>query len=158
MPFENFNDRHFSPDEANAVQTALNALEDALKDHLANLSPDERQQYGSINEQNKLIVNKVMDFYAAQPSLASPDVDWSEYQADYNSRQVIEQTITRLQSLILGLGNAKILHDYDNYQMALRDYQYTKYKVSTSTPGFEAKYNEIKQFFRGGGTIEPSEP
>jgi hypothetical protein len=55
-----------------------------------------------------------------------------------------------LQSLIDGLGNAKILHDYDNYQASLTDYEYSKYKASTDATGFQTKVAELAQFFTGG--------
>ncbi|MBF4473791.1 hypothetical protein IRZ80_20605, partial [Flavobacterium sp. HJJ] len=51
-----------------------------------------------------------------------------------------------------GLSNNKILHDFDNYQAALTDYDYSKYKASTKAPGFENKINEIAQFFNRTGT------
>ncbi|GKT31357.1 hypothetical protein ADUPG1_001993, partial [Aduncisulcus paluster] len=66
---------------------------------------------------------------------------------DFNSRIVLEGIISRLENLLTGLSNAKILHDYDNYQAALDDYSYTNYKVGTSAPGYESKQNELKQFF-----------
>ena len=55
--------------------------------------------------------------------------------------------IARLESLTTRLKNAKILHDYDNYQAALDDYAYTNFMAGTSTPGYETKMNEMKQFF-----------
>jgi hypothetical protein len=55
-----------------------------------------------------------------------------------------------LQSLLDGLGNAKILHDFDNYQASLTDYDYAKYKASSSAVGFQTKVSEIAQFFTGG--------
>jgi len=70
MPFENFNNRHFSPAEKTALSDALSTLEGALSDKLASLTPDERKQYGSINEQNKRIVNKVKDYHDNQPDLS----------------------------------------------------------------------------------------
>ena len=59
MAFTNFDSRHFSVIEKAAVDAALASLELAVSSKLANLSPAERQQYGSVNEQNKLIINKV---------------------------------------------------------------------------------------------------
>jgi hypothetical protein len=49
--------------------------------------------------------------------------------------------------LIVRLNNAKILHDYDNYQAALADYAYANFMAGTATPGYEIKVNEMKQFF-----------
>ena len=152
MPFLNFDSRHFSSEEKTAIQQALAALETALQPKLANLNAQERQQYGSVNEQNKLIINKVKDFRDSQPALSSPDVDWTEFMSDYDTRAFIQATMQRLQSLIDGLNNAKILHDWDNYQASLTDYDYAKYKASTQAVGYQTKVSELAQFFTGGNT------
>ena len=152
MPFENLNNAHYAAAEKTAVGTSLTALETALKAKIKNLSAEERQKYGSVNEQNKLIINKVKDYRASQPGLSSPDVDWVEFQSDFDSRDFLQATIGRLQTLIDGLTNNKILHDYDNYQAALTDYDFSKYKASTKAAGYEGKVNAIAQFFTGGST------
>ena len=149
MSFNNLDNRHFSATEKTAINTVLANLELAFADKLANLSAAERQQYGSVNEQNKLIINKAKSFHDAQPTLSSPDIDWAEFNNDFDSREYLQSAIQRLQSLIDGLGNAKILHDYDNYQASLTDYDFTKYKASTNAVGFQTKVAELSQFFSG---------
>ena len=150
MAFTNFDSRHFSVIEKAAVDAALTSLELAVSSKLANLSPAERQQYGSVNEQNKLIINKVKGFNDTQPALSSPDVDWAEFNNDFDTREYLQSAVLRLQSLIDGLGNAKILHDFDNYQASLTDYDFSKYKASTNAIGFQTKVSEIGQFFNSG--------
>ena len=150
MSFTNFDSRHFSVTEKTAVNAALVSLELAFSQKVANLSATERQQYGSVNEQNKLIINKVKNFNDTQPTLSSPDIDWAEFNSDFDTREFLQTAILRLQSLIDGLGNAKILHDYDNYQASLTDYDFAKYKTSTSAAGFQTKVTEIAQFFNSG--------
>lgn len=157
MPFENLNSNHYLAAEKTAVNTNLAALEASLMPKVRNLSADERKKYGSINEANKLIVNKAKDYRASQPALSSPDVDWVEFQSDFDSRDFLQATILRLQNMIDGLSNNKILHDFDNYQAALTDYDYSKYKASTKVAGFENKVNEMGQFFNRTGTTAPTE-
>ena len=147
MSITNLNNTHLTAAQVTDAQNALTQLETALQVINVNLSAEDRQKYGSINEQNKLFVNKVYDFNESQPTLSSPDVDWEEFNRDFTSRTNLEAIITRLDSLSTKLKNAKILHDYDNYQAALTDYAYTNYKAGTASPGFETKMNETKQFF-----------
>lgn len=147
MAITNLNNTHLTVAQLTDAQDALTQLETALQVINVNLSAEDRQKYGSINEQNKLFVNKIYDFNESQPTLSSPDVDWEEFNRDFISRTNLEAIITRLDSLSTKLKNAKILHDYDNYQAALTDYAYTNYKAGTSSPGFETKVNETKQFF-----------
>ena len=157
MPFTNFDSRHFSDIEKAAVTTALASLELAFATKLANLTASERQQYGSVNEQNKLIINKVKSYQETQPALSSPDVDWTEFNSDFDTREFLQNSMQRLQSLLDGLSNAKILHDYDNYQASLTDYDFAKYKASTSAVGHQTKVSELAQFFTGGARTASSD-
>ena len=57
---------------------------------------------------------------------------------------------------LIGLNNNKILHDFDNYQAALTDYDFSKYKFNTKVAGYETKVNELSQFFNRTGTTTPT--
>ena len=142
MPLTNLNSAHLTEAEVTAAQNALTELENALAIITVQLTPEDRQKYGSINEQNKLLVNKVKDFRQSNPNLSVSDVDWDEFDKDFASRNVFESLINRLNALAIKLQGAKILHDYDNYQEALIDYAYTNYMAGTSTPGYETKRPE----------------
>lgn len=147
MALTNLNNTHLTDAQLTAAQTALSSLETALAVITVTLSAEDRQKYGSINEQNKLLVNKVADYRKNQSALSASEIDWEEFDRDLTSRQNYESFIARLESLITRLKSAKTLHDYDNYQAALTDYAYTAYKAGTASPGFEVKQNELKQFF-----------
>ena len=147
MPLTNLNSAHLTEAQVTAAQNALTELENALAIITVQLTPEDRQKYGSINEQNKLLVNKVKDFRQSNPNLSVSDVDWDEFDKDFASRNVFESLINRLNALVIKLQGAKILHDYDNYQAALDDYAYTTYRAATGADGYENKYNELKQFF-----------
>lgn len=147
MALTNLNNNHLSATNVTAAKNALTQLETALASINATLTADDRQKYGSINEQNKLFVNKVYDYNQNQPALSTTQVTWAEFNNDYTSRLNMENFIARLESLITKLKNAKILHDYDNFQAALVDYAYTNFMAGTGAPGYETKQNELKQFF-----------
>lgn len=147
MPLINLRSVHLTPAEIATIKQAMTDLETTLQNVNVALTPEDRSRYGSINEQNKLLVNKVKDFYTDSPELSVTDVDWEEFHRDYSSRGHYESLIARLESLALNLRNAKILHDYDNYQTALSDYAYTSYRAGSGTPGYETKMTELKQFF-----------
>ena len=157
MPLENLNGLHYTAAEKTTVGTSLTAIETALTAKFRNLSPEERSKFGSVQEQNKLIINRVKDFRNSQPALSSPDIDWTEFQNDVDSRDFIQATIARLESLAQSLNNNKIMHDFDCYQAALTDYDFTKYKTGTKVAGFETKANELSQFFNRTGTTNKTE-
>ncbi len=147
MALTNMNSRHLSAAEKTAIVNNLTSLETALATSLMNLTAKERQKFGSVNEQNKLVINKVKDYRDNQPTLSSPYIDWTEFEKDYQSREFIQNITQRLQVLIEGLQSAKTLHDWDNYQAALTDYGYTQYKRGSGATGYDTKINEIRQFF-----------
>ena len=147
MSLKHLNNVHLDGQQKNALEQALTQLEQALQPLNVTLSPEERHRYGSVNEQNKLFINKVYDFMKSQRDLASQDVDWMEFEKDFESRKLYENCLNRLDAIILKLKNAKILHDYDNHQDALNDYAYTGYKAGVNIDGYEDKHRELKQFF-----------
>src|SRR6218665_1751819 len=136
MPIDNLGRLHLTAAQKTTISTSLAAIEAVLLTVTQNLSNDERQRYGSVNETNKLLVNKSRDFYQTQPGLSSPDVDWIEYELDFQDRSFSDTTEQRMLSALRMLTDFKIVHDFDNYQAALTDYDYSKYKASTKTPGF----------------------
>ena len=118
MPLDNLGNLALSAETIAATVLLINQLDATLGSDMVNLSPEERQKYGSINEQNKLFVNKVKEYNDNQPKLSSPDVDWDKFKDDYQTREAIESIILRLKEMITGLENTKIMHDYDNYHDA----------------------------------------
>lgn len=161
MPFQDMNNQHVPATDQQQFNTLLTQVEALLQTYLRNLSEEENNKVGRIDEKGKLVTNKVMDYYESQPALSSPDVDWSEFKSDYFSRKFYELGALRLTALAKAMLETKRLHDYDNYENALIDYDYAKYKDRTSQGlGYDTKVEEIGQFFKnngGGGTSVPDE-
>lgn len=163
MPLHNLIVKHITAAHRTAIDDHFEAIELILKNYVVNLTPQERQDFGSIDEQNKLFANKVMDYRVEEPDKSSPQVDWDEYTADYDDRGSCEAWINRCLSFVEMLKNTKILHDFDNYQNALVDYKYTQYMDDTDTPGYKVKREELAQFFKrssdggdAGGVTPPA--
>jgi hypothetical protein len=147
MSVNNLNNHHLTEPEINAILNALNDLERAMEPLNINLTPEDRNKYGRVDEQNKLFINKIHDFATQQTNLRTMDVDWDEFEKDFKSRAVLENIISRLNNLSIRANNSKIFHDFDNYQDALADYAYTQFRANSKMVGFEDKYNELRQFF-----------
>ena len=148
MSISNLNNVHLNDTQIHAIKQALVALDNAMQLLQVNLTPEDRNRYGRVNEQNKLFINKIYDYIMNNPDLCSRDVNWEEFKQDYKSRAFLEQLINDLESLITRAKNAKILHDFDNYQDALEDYAYTSFRARSKTVGYEDKHRELKQFFQ----------
>lgn len=159
MPINNLGKKHITAAQMTDFDKALADLLAIATTITTNLTDEERSRFGSINEKNKLFVNGILDYATTQPDLKSPDVDWTEFQADYDDRKFSDTRADKIENLLRMLTDFKIVHDYDNYQDSLTDYDYTKYKASTSAPGFTEKQAYLRQFFpnTGGSNTPPSE-
>lgn len=144
---KNIIESQLSEADRTAINDSIAKLETTLSGKTGHLDDVERQRYGSVNEQNKLVVNKAREYRLNQPNLSAPDVDWTEFDSDYESRQYLESWISRLYAIIHDLESTKIMHDYDNFQDALKDYAYAQYKNGSGEEGYDTKVEEFKQFF-----------
>ncbi|HQU81756.1 MAG TPA: hypothetical protein PKY59_01440 [Pyrinomonadaceae bacterium] len=125
----------------------LDQIEAFIIDKLAAMTEAQRVSYGSINEQNKLLVNKVREMRENNPAMSSPDVDWAAFEEDYQARQFLDTRGDRFARIASLFKSTKIRHDYDNYQDALADYAYSQYRKGAGEAGFTEKVAELKQFF-----------
>ena len=145
---KNLNAPHTSEPQRQAILAAIEQLKTLLLPLLFQLSPDERQRYGAVNEQNKLFLNKVAEFKETQPNLSAPQIDWTKYSADYNDRDFFSDLIMLMQSLIYDVQSTKIAHDHDNANAARIDYAYAEFLAKSDVMGAVQKYNVLKQFFK----------
>ena len=76
MSISNLNNVHLSDTQIQAIKQAVTELDNAMQLLQVNLTPEDRNRYGRVNEQNKLFINKVNDMAITQPNLRSIDVDW----------------------------------------------------------------------------------
>jgi hypothetical protein len=152
MPLKDLIQNQLTVGDIDNINKALDNIQSIITGKMVNLTPDERQKYGSINEQHKLLVNKVNDVHASHPQFDSAKVDWAEFSADFAIRSALEKFISRLQSLSEQFDDTKILHDNDNYQQALDQYSYISYLADQNEPGITTVKEDIAQFFPRNGT------
>ena len=158
MPIDNFAKNHFTETEKQQLDGAITTILNIVATHTYNLTPKERSQYGKIGDQKRLFIDKVRDIQKTQTNLCSPDIDWNEFEADYQTRQYAANKLNQLESVAKLLLNIKILHDYDNFNDALLDYRYCGYKNRFGNQnGFEQKINSLKGFFPKTGKIKKKE-
>jgi uncharacterized protein YpuA (DUF1002 family) len=142
----------FSEEDMKKIKEQTSNLERLFADKVIGLNPEDRKKYGSINEQNKLLVNKIKDYVENQPAHNPTEVNWDEFLQDYNAREFLESLIQRLQNLTHQLESTKILHDYDNYQDSLAYYAYIEYRAARNMAGASEIHNTLQQFFPRTGT------
>ena len=144
---KNLNAPHISDTERQVILAVFDQLLTLLTPKFCQLSAEERQRYGSVNEQNKLLINKVFEFKRSQPNLSAPEIDWNKFEADHNDRGFLSQIIMITESILYDIQSTKMAHDNDNYNAARMDYAYSEYRAKNDILGSLQKYNELKQFF-----------
>lgn len=147
MAFENLISVQFADTELQQLDAALQSIEAVLAGKTVNLTPQQRQQYGSIAEQNKLFVNKAKGYMEQYPAHVPPFLSKPEFDADYAARQLIESRLQRLQSIAEQLSDTKVLLDHDNYFNALSFYRNIRFLSNENVPGTSTLYQDMKQFF-----------
>jgi len=155
MALDNLISLSFTAEELNNLDQALQTIETVLSGKTINLTPEERQQYGSIAEQNKLFVNKVK-IYMEQYSQYVPNfLDKAEFDKDYLGREQVEQRLQIMSSLTEQLSDTKVLLDHDNYHNAITFYRNMKFLSGENVPGTNVIYEDMKQFFVTTGSSTP---
>jgi hypothetical protein len=140
----------FTDDEMATIRTALGTAKAVIASKFVNLEPADRTEYGSISEKNKLIINKVWDYRVNMPHLSNDDVDWDEYKKQNTTRTNFKNVMALLAEIDELCDDPRILVDYSLFGLARQDYKWTKYKAEDdggNGDGYEAKYNDLKQFF-----------
>ena len=130
-----------------------------LEGKTINLTPEQRQQYGRIAEQNKLLVNKAKEYMEQYPSYVPNFVDKTEFDRDFTTRQQIESRMNQLAGLAEQLSDTKTLLDHDNYHNAITFYRNIKFLSQENVAGTTTLYEGMKQFFvpdTGSATPPPT--
>lgn len=132
------------------IDQYLAKIEQIIFGKMVSLTGEERQRYASVNEQNKLFINKIKAFRESNPNSPniSQDIDWTAFEEDYQKREFLETRLSRLESLAYDFKSSKIAHDYRNMQDSLLFYRYSEYCASAKKSGAVELYNELKQFFK----------
>ncbi len=150
MAFNDLITNQFNARDWAGLDAALTSIETILAGKVVNLTPDERRQYGCVNETNKLFINKVKDYLISNPSLAPPVMNQAEFENDYIARTEIDTRLRRFNIINEMLDDTQTAFDWDNYHAALTFYNYIKFQSHENVPGTTVVYSDLHQFFNGG--------
>ena len=156
MAFENLISIQFTESELAQLDAAMASIAQVLRDKTINLTPEQRQQYGRIAEQNKLFVNKAKEYMEQNMQHVPAFIDKAEFDQDFQARTQIESRITQLQGLVEQLSDTKTLLDHDNYHNAITFYRNIRFLSQENVPGTTTLYEGMKQFFVPDVTPTPS--
>ncbi|MFA9370905.1 MAG: hypothetical protein ACERIH_04275 [Labilibaculum antarcticum] len=137
----------FSAEELTENNAHLDALLASANENAPGLTPEQRSTLGSINETNKLLVNKTRAIMTENPKYMPNFVNLDEFERDFRAREVIEEMLRKVDQIQQKLIDTKILLDNDNYQDVMAYYRAIRYYTNEHDQEAMPLYNELKQFF-----------
>ena len=147
MALENLISLSFTDEELTALDGHISGIRELLSGKTVNLTPEQRQQYGRIANQNKLIVDKAKTYMEQYPDWVPRFLDKEEFDNDYTARQHIENRANLLEELTQQLIDTKTLLDHDNYTNALSFYRMLRFLAGENEPGAKTVYEDMKVLF-----------
>lgn len=167
MALDNLISVKFTEDELQKLNSAIQQINQVLQGKAINLSPEERKQYGSIADRNKVLVDKCKHYMEQDAETLPRTIDKTEFDADYNARQQLEAPLKALSRIVEKISDTKILLDHDNFHNAIAYYRYIKYLSSQNEPGTTSIYQDLKKHYQStvnkvqeeskGGSEAPTE-
>jgi hypothetical protein len=148
LPTINLSSVIFTDAEKAKMDAAIAYQKAVMAGKSTNLTEKEKQVYRSINEQNKLVVQKVFKYRVSKPKIIPWSADMPELNRDYASRNTLELWEDGLKLMLSNVQNAKILLDYDVFQPCLSVYRNVRYQAGEDVPSMAAINNDLKEFFR----------
>lgn len=152
MALDNLISVEFTNEQLAKINQAIALLNEVLAGKSVNLTPEERKQYGSIADRNKVLVDKVKFYMAAAPETVPRTINKVEFEQDYIARAQIENPLKALQLVTEKMSDTKVLLDFDNFQATLAYYRYVKYLADQNEPGTTTIYQDLRQHYSAGTT------
>ena len=138
----------FTEQELTKIANALNEVMQLLSGKVVNLSPEERMQYGSIADKNKVFVDKCKAYMEQDPATVPNTLNKHEFDKDYKARQQMEEPLRMVLRIAEMLSDTKILLDFDNYNGSISYYRSDKFLATQNTPGITSSiYEDLRQHF-----------
>ncbi|AXG69087.1 hypothetical protein KORDIASMS9_01306 [Kordia sp. SMS9] len=157
MALENLISIEFTQEELTNLDGHLEGIKQILNGKTVNLTPEQRRQYGSIGNQNKLIVDKAKNYMEQHPNWIPSFLDKVEFDKDYAARQQMEQRTQLLQNLTQQLLDTKTLLDHDNYTNSLSFYRMMRYLAGENEAGAKTVYEDMKVLFSKSARTDSTE-
>ena len=151
MAIDNMISVEFTEQELTKLGNALNEVMQLLSGKVVNLSPDERMQYGSIADKNKVFVDKCKAYMEQDPATVPNTLNKHEFDKDYKARKQMEEPLRMVLRIAEMLSDTKILLDFDNYNGSISYYRYVKFLATQNTPGITSIYEDLSQHFQSMG-------
>jgi hypothetical protein len=145
----------FTEEEIKLLNQHFDGIEQIIQGKVVNLSPEERKQYGSINDRTENWVYKVKGYMAQKPELVPFYLNVSEFNNDYEARNAIKPILNRIASIHESFDDTAKLLSHDIYNTSIAYYRSIKMIAQQNVPGTTTIYEDLKKQFPGRPSSVP---
>ena len=157
MSLKNLISVGFTQEEVDQINQHLAGIQELIKGKVINLSPEERQQYGRINNRTENWIVKVDVHMKQRPELIPFYIDKEEFVKDQEARNKMKPILNSIASIQESLDDTSKLLSHDIYNTAISYYRNIKMISRQDVPGTTTIYEDLKSQFPGRPSSVPEE-
>jgi hypothetical protein len=149
-----------SPEDLEALQTAVATMQTILAPYLITLNPTDRQTLAKMNNASLPFVQKVMDYATTNPQFVPAYIDLPELKKDVDAVDTLLQIYRPLEQLFTNLDHTVMLCGSEAYVASLTFYNSVKQAAKLNVLGAEPIANDLKTGFevQGKKKTDPEPP
>jgi hypothetical protein len=149
MALENLISIAFSKEETDKINKSIEDINDVLANKVINLTPDERKQYGRINNRTEAWIDKINTYMEQNPKLVPFYLDKNEFDKDREARKEFLDILKKINSLQEGMEDTGMLLSTDIYHAALAFYHNVRIASNQNVAGVTTIYKDLAERFPG---------
>jgi len=157
MSLKNLISVGYTQEEVDQINQHLAGIQEIIKGKVINLSPEERQQYGRINDRTENWIVKVDSHMKQRPELVPFYINKEEFDKDMEARNKMKPILNSIASLQESLDDTSKLLSHDIYNTAISYYRNIKIIDQQDVPGTTTIYEDLKSQFPGRPSSVPEE-
>ncbi|MCK9244906.1 MAG: hypothetical protein WCS36_04700 [Candidatus Neomarinimicrobiota bacterium] len=151
MSTENLISVEVTPEDKEAIEAAIRVLEDKLMPYLTALTPAQRKSLPKMSDKTTPFVDKVKEYFTTAPEFIPAFVSLPEFNKDYEANAMLTSFLRKLEPVIGGLDDTRLLTGSECYKPALAYYNSVKVAANMNVQAAKEIYNELKKRFEGQG-------
>ena len=157
MSLKNLISVGYTQEEVDQINQHLAGIQEIIKGKVINHSPEERQQYGRINDRTENWIVKVDSHMKQRPELVPFYINKEEFDKDMEARNKMKPILNSIASLQESLDDTSKLLSHDIYNTAISYYRNIKIIAQQDVPGTTTIYEDLKSQFPGRPSSVPEE-
>ena len=149
MALDNLISIEFTQAELDEIDLHLQGIESVITAKMVNLTPEQRSQYGSINNEMENWIVKSFAYMQQRPDLVPAYISVPEFTKDQNTRNAIKPRLNVVNGIREMFEDTSMLISWDIFQTAIAFYRNVKIASMQNVPGTTNIYQDLQQQFPG---------